>query len=370
MALDEDIDQENFPCCSGEKTSCLGMVDWDCCGARAPSPKKAKPLSLRQQLSPRSRFREKVQPAKLASLAKGYTPANTAKSTDWSVNNFSCWLRQRNSRSAESDKCPEDVLTNPESAAVLCHWLGVFVIETRRLDGSRYCPKTLYLILCGLLRFMPSNNPAAYNFLEFHNVCDSLFRELHQEGLGTEKETAVITKDEENQLWKSGILGLHSPKLRTVFFYVGKLFCLRGREEHRALKASQLKRLQDPDRYVYTEHGSKNRSGGLSHMKVKNKVVPVIANPANGDRCLVRILDFYLAKLPDQATLKEDLFYMQPLPAVPADSDAPWFKKQAVGKNTLGNMVNFCPTGNVVINVNPGLSVEEEFDSICRDVSF
>ena len=36
---------------------------------------------------------------------------------------------------------------------------------------------------------------------------------------------------------------------------------------------------------------------------------------------------------------------------------------------TGGGTFNFCPSGNVIINVNPGLSIEQEFDSICRDVS-
>ena len=90
---------------------------------------------------------------------------------------------------------------------------------------------------------MRSHNPAAPNFLdqsdhrftELHKVCDSLFRELRSQGLGSEtKQASIITKDEENLLWSRGIMGLHSPLslIRTVFYYVGKVFCLRGREEH------------------------------------------------------------------------------------------------------------------------------------------
>ena len=60
-----------------------------------------------------------------------------------------------------------------------------------------------------------------HTFVELHNVCDTLFRQLHSDGVGSEtKETSVIMKDEENKLWSYGILGLHSPKslLRTTFF--------------------------------------------------------------------------------------------------------------------------------------------------------
>ena len=44
-----------------------------------------------------------------------------------------------------------------------------------------------------------------------------------------------------------------------AFFVVGKMFCLRGGQEHRGLQLSQLKRFKD--RYVYYENTSKNRNG-------------------------------------------------------------------------------------------------------------
>ena len=57
------------------------------------------------------------------------------------------------------------------------------------------------------------------------------------------------------------------------FFLNGKTFCLRGGEEHRNLKLSQVKRHTDPDRYVYTENSSKNRAGGVSWTRAKWQTV-------------------------------------------------------------------------------------------------
>ena len=78
---------------------------------------------------------------------------------------------------------------------------------------------------------------------------------------GAEKHSAEpFTKGDENKLWKLGIMGAQSPtSLRAVFFYNGKNFCLRGGEEHRNVKLSQLKRTQKG--YIYTENASKNRQG-------------------------------------------------------------------------------------------------------------
>ena len=317
---------------------------------RGLTPVKRLSLSRsKKKLSPKSRFKEQVEPQKLAEMAKGFTPSNTSKSTDWSVKNFASWLKNRSCMEGDIERCPDDILTNFQDVHSLSHWLSLFVTETRRVDGSRYPPKTLYQLLCGLLRYMRSHNPAAPNFLdqsdhrftELHKVCDSLFRELRSQGLGSEtKQASIITKDEENLLWSRGIMGLHSPLslIRTVFYYVGKVFCLRGREEHRNLKFSQFERKEDPDRYIYTEYTSKNRCGSLGQLRVINKSVPVVANCDAGDRCLVKILDVYLSKLP-VSSKERDLFYMQPHCKIPDDPSAPWFKNQPIGKNTLGTMV-------------------------------
>ena len=106
-------------------------------------------------------------------------------------------------------------------------------------------------------------------------------------------------------------------------------------------------------RYIYTEHGSKNRNGGVCQLKLQNKVVPYIANVEAGDRCLVRILDFFFEKLPSHA---KDLFYMQPLSEVPSKPDAPCFRNQVIGKNMLGSMVkDMCEEAGIFGKTNHSL---------------
>lgn len=94
---------------------------------------------------------------------------------------------------------------------------------------------------------------------------------------------------------------------------------IHGGEEHKQLKLSLLTRKTDPDRYIYIEHASKNRSSALRQIRVKNKIVLVIANAEAGIRCHVAILDLYLSKIPVSAVSK-DVFYLQPVPKVPSDS--------------------------------------------------
>ena len=51
-------------------------------------------------------------------------------------------------------------------AKVISHWISLLISETRLVDGSRYPPKTLYKLFCGLLRFMRVHNPDCSNFLD------------------------------------------------------------------------------------------------------------------------------------------------------------------------------------------------------------
>ena len=118
-------------------------------------------------------------------------------------------------------------------------------------------------------------DPTNSQFREMHSIIDGYFRELRSLGVGAEvKRTSTISKEEENLLWEKGVMGVNTPEslFRAVFFYNGKNFCLRGGKEHRALKISQIVRHKDPDHYVYTENGSKNRSGSFNDCVLRTRV--------------------------------------------------------------------------------------------------
>ena len=97
---------------------------------------------------------------------------------------------------------------------------------------------------------------------------------------------------------------------------------------------SQIKRLKNPERYVYTEIVSKTNSGTFQQLSVPNKVVPVYSCPEAGERCAVYLLDLYLSKLSQEA-FTNDIFYLRPLEKTPSDPNVPWYSAVPVGKNTL-----------------------------------
>lgn len=292
------------------------------------------------------------------SLAKKCVPKNTAAMTKWAVSNFLAWRTCRNEKfqGNEAKQVPSTLFESSDPT-LLSNWLSLYCAEARKQDGGPYPPKTLYALLCGILRHMRSLNVDCPNFLDFtdprfatlQNSLDNLFRDLRARGVGSESRSAeVFSKEEEDQLWSTGVLSVDTPKglLRAVFYLNGKNFALRGGVEHRQLKLSQIKRVDDPPSYVYTECASKNRAGGLAQLRVKNKVVPIHAVPEAGERCHVYILDQYLEKIPKEAFEKEN-FYLQPVSKL-KDPAQPWFSCVPVGRNMLSKMVkSICEDASV-----------------------
>jgi len=75
-------------------------------------------------------------------------------------------------------------------------------------------------MLCGLLRHSRNLQSDPPNFLDqkdarfkkVHGICDVIFRPLHENGVGADKKSAqIITKEQEDKLWKNDILNTITP---------------------------------------------------------------------------------------------------------------------------------------------------------------
>ena len=146
---------------------------------------------------------------------------------------FTEWRAERNLRDPENH-CLEDLVEKPD-VDKLNYWLCRFVTEVRKKDGQPYLPKTIQHILAGIQRKMLDINPDAVKFVnpsqcvfhELRQVCDTVYHDLHSQGIGaTVRHTATFSPEEENILWSSGVLGCVTPKSlqQAGFFYIGKRF--------------------------------------------------------------------------------------------------------------------------------------------------
>ena len=141
----------------------------------------------------------------------------------------------------------------------------------------------------------------------------TLTSELHRQGIGATKNSAkVIEAEHEDLFWEKSLLGYSTPKLlqRTVFFYVGLNFALRGVQEQHDLVPSQFVRTPlDTSVYnscvFYELISKKNNQHRFEDM---NKCCRGYALPGSA-RCIVILLDtyMYLSLLPPNAPY----FYMR-----------------------------------------------------------
>ena len=228
----------------------------------------------------------------------------------------------------------------------LKYWLPKFVLEARRADGEHYLPDTLYAICSGLqraLKFNDREDVLLFNDANFscsRGVLDSEMKRLRSLGKYRKVKSDVIGMDQEDILWRKGLLGDSNPAvlLDTLVYYIGLYFVIRG-GEHRRLcyKPCQIE-LVEPENgvsyLIYTEFVSKTNQGGLLHRKKEPKKVVHHANLACHERCLVRLFKLYNSKCP--ADRPHNAFYLRPRSKSMGDI---WYQKSAVGHNWLANVI-------------------------------
>ena len=118
------------------------------------------------------------------------------------------------------------------------------MLEVRWQDGKEYPPNSL---CCGLMQMLKYRNYAKVNFFNdiidavfegFQSTLDGKMKSLQGSGQFQSKKADNIMLEMEDELWRLGLLGEHSPQvlLDTLVFYIGMCFALRGGEDHRSLR--------------------------------------------------------------------------------------------------------------------------------------
>ena len=173
-----------------------------------PSASKRRRLSL--SLTRKSTTSTATQRFEFLDDAKSEAPKKYRKNTQWALSTFLSWHDKRNQcfREEPEKQVPLDILGSNDPVAI-CKWFTFFVAEVRKKDGTEYPPKTLYLLLTGILRHMRSRNDVCPNFLDtqapsfasFHNALDNVLRDLRVRGIGAEsQQTETFSKDDEEKL--------------------------------------------------------------------------------------------------------------------------------------------------------------------------
>ena len=226
--------------------------------------------------------------------------------------------------------------------------LSRFVLEVRRQDGEPYPPRSLYIIMCGILRHLRESE-VSFNFFDekdvrFHQLqrtLDAQMKQLTKEGKGCQKKQAEpITPAKEDLLWTTGQLGDSTSQsmINTVFFYNSKLFGLRAMDKHRGLACEQFEVGEDNHgKYIkFDGRSTKTLTGGLRQRNLSAKSIRHYSTVSDSSRCLHKIYSSYL-----EAIGNTGVFYRRPLPGKR-------FSKQPMGVNKLSIIVkSMCKNANI-----------------------
>ena len=157
-------------------------------------------------------------------------------------------------------------------------------------------------------------------------------KERARQGIGVDVNQAnLITQEQENYLWQQCFLGSEYAELLrdTLVWVLGVNFALRAGQEHRNLRLrnSQLS-LQcgelGREFLQCTEDISTTNNGGLSHLRIKRKVVRAYKNLTNVERCPVELYKKYLSRVPNEVS--DNVFYSR---ALPKPNGEIWYYKKA-----------------------------------------
>ena len=168
-----EIEQESKPQCSSSERETNDGLD--------------SPIDVKDS----SRFGGQTSDVDFTAIQREFESKNTRKNTTWALRIWHSWRDQ-------NMKATNEVIPDLETmdATTLNFFLSRFVLESRKKDGNPYPPKSLYYIMCGLLRHMREIGITDMNFLSndrflgFQKTLDARMKQLHSSGIGVSRKQA------------------------------------------------------------------------------------------------------------------------------------------------------------------------------------
>ena len=268
--------------------------------------------------------------------------SSTRWKTERDVRYFEQYLREIKCVDLPMIKIPENELID--------HMSVFFSGIKKKKDGSDYEPTSLWSMYASLKRHLKeqqynfSNNqtaPAALS--KVTDVLKAACRELKKSGLGNKPHKSdAVTANEIQNLFESGIAGLHNPLALNNAMLINMMFLgFRGAKECYQRQLGDIKLVTvDGTRYltVVKERITKTRNGEVP--KDASLGVPRLAELGTIS-CPVKAYECLLRERPDKFKGDETPLFLRPSTTDPYQRNIPsgkWFYNSRVGINHLTKM--------------------------------
>ena len=93
-------------------------------------------------------------------------PEKTKSVTAWGIRVWNDWAAALATAISETDRLIVTTQLLEMPVEDLAYWMGKFVLEARKMDGSEYPPKTLYSLVCCFKRYYGVNGVHDVNPLD------------------------------------------------------------------------------------------------------------------------------------------------------------------------------------------------------------
>ena len=264
---------------------------------------------------------------------------NTTKKTQSDLNVFYRWAKTVN-----ETRTLENISEQELDDKLLAH----FVLNARKQNGDEYEPDTLTSKLRSFDRLLreKGKHHSILTYRQFAKAREALSckrKQLLRAGKGQKPNKALgLSETQIQKLWDKKQIGCHTPQSlsRTVWFNNTMFFGWRARDEHHRVKYGDIKiECEDgPEGREYVEwiieRGSKTRTG--EHQFVPDRTFTPKMFATDEPRCPVTIFKEFLARRPPEIASADSPLY---LASIVKPSSHIWFKKQPLGKNSLGSFM-------------------------------
>ncbi len=182
------------------------------------------------------RFREPLSLAEMENLSHRTFAQNTENKIVWAVQLYHNWWYQRCAKVNCDSHVKWASIDNLKqiSKANLCFALSAFISEIKKKDGSEFPGSSLYQIIICIQFFVEKNGLKLKlldhpDFVSLRFTLDNLMKERARAGLGRKQSADVITVEDEEKMWRDGILGDKKPEqlMHTVMYLLGLNLALR-----------------------------------------------------------------------------------------------------------------------------------------------
>ncbi|KAL7667517.1 hypothetical protein ACOME3_010666 [Neoechinorhynchus agilis] len=260
-------------------------------------------------------------------------------------------------------KDPSIPKTFPEfSVEQLSKSLLRFAIQLKKSDGTLCSPEVLYFVSVSVHYFLRSigrEEDILYD-PEFNAFSQFVFDRIQHCTVQIDpRDNRVYSRINEEILWKSYMLGAHSPRtlLNTLFYINIKCFLILNIQDHYDLTFANVRRhvkrwvvpIDSEDQKLNESESSHNEN---QHYKEVSRqrfiryyptrdpdlIFEQIEDRSFAMHCACRIFEFYISKCPVSLRHSEHCIYLEPEKSVMPESPI-WFTSKAVSEMTLTKMM-------------------------------